>query len=326
MTMRDSQGNQKLETEARPYPVRNPFSLSNFSIARRLPILIGLLLIAIIFGSTWASYLGVKESALEVGRERLLNLTQQLANQSQQSLPIVLGRTFAAANDPAVHAFLRSRSSATRSGARSILQQFSPTQDPNSLQLELWNIDRTLALIEPEDASPQPADLTNEFKQSATDPFRLVGPLRIVNNIVVYAAVAGVKDDAGKIVAYLVRWRRASPTANLRKQLADLLGSQAAVYYGNSQGDVWTDLEKAVPQPPVILGATLEVTHYMRDGNSVMALGRPIGGTPWFLIVEFSDAPLLAQAHRFLRRMLLIDFGLLVLGLVAGSALIRTIS
>ncbi len=324
--MRDSQGNQKLETEARPYPVRNPFSLSNFSIARRLPILIGLLLIAIIFGSTWASYLGVKESALEVGRERLLNLTQQLANQSQQSLPIVLGRTFAAANDPAVHAFLRSPSSATRPGALSILRQFSPTQDPNSLQVELWNTDRTLALIEPENASPEPADLTTEFRQCATDPFKVVGPIRVVNNIVVYTAVAGVKDDTGKVVAYLVRWRRASPTANVRKQLADLLGSQAAVYYGNSQGDVWTDLEKAVPKPPVNLGATFEVTHYTRDGNSVMALGRPIGGTPWFLIVEFPVQPLLAHSNQFLRRMLLIDFGLLVTGLVATIALSRNIT
>ena len=324
--MRDSQGNQKLETEARPYPVRNPFSLFNFSIARRLPILIGLLLIAIIFGPTWASYVGVKESALEVGRERLLNLTQQLANQSQQSLPIVLGRTFAAANDPAVHAFLRSPSSATRPGALSILRQFSPTQDPNSLQVELWNTDRTLALIEPENASPEPADLTTEFRQCATDPFKVVGPIRVVNNIVVYTAVAGVKDDSGKIVAYLVRWRRASPTANVRKQLADLLGSQAAVYYGNSQGDVWTDLEKAVPKPPVNLGATFEVTHYTRDGNSVMALGRPIGGTPWFLIVEFPVQPLLAHSNQFLRRMLLIDFGLLVTGLVATIALSRNIT
>ncbi|HLR04340.1 MAG TPA: PAS domain S-box protein, partial [Pyrinomonadaceae bacterium] len=302
------------------------FSLSNFSIARRLPILIGLLLIAIIFGSTWASYLGVKESALEVGRERLLNLTQQLANQSQQSLPIVLGRTFAAANDPAVHAFLRSPSSATRPGALSILRQFSPTQDPNSLQVELWNTDRTVALIEPENASPEPADLTTEFRQCATDPFKVVGPIRVVNNIVVYTAVAGVKDDTGKVVAYLVRWRRASPTANVRKQLADLLGSQAAVYYGNSQGDVWTDLEKAVPKPPVNLGATLEVTHYPRDGNSVMALGRPIGGTPWFLIVEFPVQPLLAHSNQFLRRMLLIDFGLLVTGLVATIALSRNIT
>ena len=327
MTRHDSQGNQKSEPEARLYlGRRNRFLLSNFSIARRLPILIGLLLIAIIFGSTWASYLGVKESALEVGRGRLLNLTQQLANQSQQSLPIVLGRTFAAANDPVVHAFLLSPSSATRPGALSILRQFSPTQDPNSLQVELWNTDRTLALTEPEDASPEPADLTTEFKQCATDPFKVVGPIRVVNSIVVYTVVAGVKDDTGKIVAYLVRWRRASPTANVRKQLADLLGSQAAVYYGNSQGDVWTDLEKAVPKPTVNLGATLEVTHYTRDGNSVMALGRPIGGTPWFLIVEFPDQPLLAHSNQFLQRMLLIDFGLLVMGLAAGVALSRNIT
>ncbi len=190
MTRHDSQDNQKSDTEGRPRKVRRVrFSLSNFSIARRLPILIGLLLIAIIFASTWASYRGVKDSALEVGRERLLNLTQQLANQSQRSLPIVLGRTFAAANEPAVRAFLRSPSSATRPGALSVLQQFSPTQDPNSLQVELWNSDRTLSLIGPECSSPEVADLTTEFKQCTTDPFRVVGPIRVVNSMVVYPAV-----------------------------------------------------------------------------------------------------------------------------------------
>src|SRR5713101_2240611 len=98
------------------------FSLSVVSIRHRLPLLIGALLLGIIVAATWASYSGVKESALEVGGERLQNLTKQLAMLFQQSNNLMLTKTFTAANDPAVKAFLQSPSAATRSGASSILR------------------------------------------------------------------------------------------------------------------------------------------------------------------------------------------------------------
>src|SRR6266403_2299101 len=233
---------------------RDRFSLSNLPIRHRLPLLIGTLLFGIITLSIFASYRGVRESALEVGRERLRSRTQQLANQTQQSLPIFLNRTFTAAKDPAVRAFLRAPSADTRPAALSILQQFGPIQDPSSAQVELWNATGSLVLAVPDNSSAESTDLSVEFKQSGVDPYKAVGPIRVVKNVLLYTVTAAVKDDQGKVVGYLVRWRLVSPTANARKQLSDLLGSDAALYYGNSQGDVFTDLENAVPLPPVGLG------------------------------------------------------------------------
>jgi PAS domain S-box-containing protein len=327
MNRDSSLGTEKPERRVKfpsPAPVR--YSLSNLPIKQRLPLLIGTLLFVIFAASAVASYREVRESGLEVGRERLLSLTQQLANQSQQSLPILLNRTFTVANDPAIRVFLNTHSSSTQSGAVALMQQFAAGQDPSSLQIELWTASGASALILPEGSSPEPADLTAEFKQSAADPFKALGPIRAFKDTTAYPAVAAVKDDAGNVIGYFVRWRRVSPTPNVRKQLADLLGSQAAVYYGNSQGDVWTDLEKSVPKPPVSLASTLEVTHYIRDGNSVMALGRPINGTPWSVVVEFPDQAFLSQAHHFLRRMLLIGFALLVVGVAGAFALSRSIT
>ena len=57
---------------------RTQWSLSNISLKYRLPLLIGTLLARIIVACNWASYRAVKASALDVGRERLQNLTQQL--------------------------------------------------------------------------------------------------------------------------------------------------------------------------------------------------------------------------------------------------------
>jgi PAS domain S-box-containing protein len=300
-------------------------SLSNLSIKHRLPLLIGALLLATITASTWLSYRGVKDSALEVGRERLQNLTQQLASLSQQSAAILLTKTFTAANEPAIRAFLQSPSSTARTGAVAAVQQFTVAQDPNSLQVELWNTNHSLVLSVPEGASPKPVDLETEFKQCSADPFKAVGPLYIVKGIAIYPALAAVKDEAGKAIGYLVWWRQvgASPEPG---RLRELLGSEATVYFGNSRGDVWTDLVKAEPRPPAGLGSTLAVTHYRHDGNSMMALRRPIVGTPFYVVVEFPDRVFLSQAGHFLRRVIIIDALLLAIGVAGALALSRSIT
>lgn len=301
------------------------FSVSDVSIKHRLPLLIGTLLLGIITASTWASYRGVKASALQVGRERLQNLTQQLANLSQQSTALVLAKTLTAANDPAIRAFLQSPSTLTQPGASVILQQFTVTHDPNSFRVELWDTNHSRVLIVSNGASSEPVDLENEFTQCARDPFKAVGALRIVQDVVIYPALAAVKDVAGKPIGYLVRWRQLSATPDPRG-LRDLVGSEASLYFGNRQGDVWTDLGKAVPKPPLGLDSTLKIVHYMRDGDSVMALGRPIDGTPFFVVVEFPDRIILSAAGHFLRRVMLVDALLLTIGIVGAFMLSRSIT
>ncbi|MBC8031559.1 MAG: PAS domain S-box protein [Pyrinomonadaceae bacterium] len=301
------------------------FSLANLSLKHRLPLLIGSLLLGIIIASTLASYRGVRQSALEVGRERLKNLTQQLATTSHQSTVLMLTKTQTAANNSAIHAFLQSPSPVTRSEAAAILQQFTVTHDPNSLRVELWNSSATIVLIAPDGVSPEMDDLNTEFAQCARDPFRAVGALRLVKEILVYPALAATTDKDGKVLGYLVRWRRLSVTPDPRG-LRDLLGSEATLYFGNIEGDFWTDLVKPVSSPPSGFGSTLEPTNYLRDGNSVMALGRPIRGTPFFVVVEFPDHVLLSGPNKFLGRLLIIDAVLLAFGLLGAFTLSRSIT
>ena len=291
-----------------------------------MPLLIGALLLGVIVAATWASYRGVKESALEVGSQRLQNLTRQLAILFQQSNNFLLTKTFTAANDPAIRAFLQFPSPPTRSGASAILQQLKAApQDQNSLQIELWDANHSLVLTEPDDASPESPDLEAEFKASGVDPFKTSGPMRVVKDVIVTPAVAAVKDNSGKPIAYLVWWRRVS-TSPPPKQLTDLLGSDAALYFGNLRGDLLTNLERIASKPRADLGSTGEVMHYSRDGNRVMALSRPISGTPWFLTIEFPEQPLLAPAHRFLQRILLVDLVLFTIGMAGAFVLSRGIT
>ena len=193
------------------------------------------------------------------------------------------------------------------------------------MQVELWDQSHALVLSEPDGASPHEIDLEKEFTQSAHDPFKAVGALRVLKEMVVSPAVAGVTDSDGKVIGYLVRWRQVSANPEPRR-LRELLGSEAALYFGNRDGDVWTDLVKPVSKPPSDLRSTLGVTHYVRDGHSMMAMGRPIHGTPFFIVVEFPERVLLVGATHFRRRVIVIDAVLLAIGIMGAFALSRSIT
>jgi signal transduction histidine kinase len=192
--------------------------------------------------------------------------------------------------------------------------------------VEIWNADRALMLRLPEGSSAESAELGTEFKQSAVAPFRATGPIRPIKDTIAYPTVAAVQDSAGGLLGYLVRWRKLSDKPESRKQLTELLGNQAILYFGNSQGDIWTDMAKVVPKPPEGLSSTLVVTQYKREGNSVMALGRPIGGTPFFMVVEMPEQAFLTHTGRFLRRVIVVDLILFLIGVTGAFALSRSIT
>src|SRR6266478_4878892 len=93
------------EGRAQASPSR--FLFPSLSIRHRLPLMMAILLSGIIIASTWASYRGVRDSALEVGRERLAHLTEQLVALFQQSSVALTAKTYMVANDPAIHEYLR---------------------------------------------------------------------------------------------------------------------------------------------------------------------------------------------------------------------------
>ncbi len=301
------------------------FSLDNLSIKHRLPLLIGTLLLGSILASTVVSYRGARESVLEVGGERLQGLTRQLALLLQQSSAVMTTKTLATANEPVIRAFLQSPSPTRQSEAAALLKQFTPDEDPNALRVELWDTKNSLLLTVPSGLSAEPADLSAEFKTCSGDPYKVIGPLRLSDNMIKFPLVAAARDESGNPIGYLVRWRRTSLNPP-PKQLMDLLGSEAALYFGNIRGDLLTNLDHVVTNVAPRLGSTSDVMHYSRDGQRVMGLGRHIPGTPWFVLVEFPERQFLAQTHRFLRRILVIDIILFTIGVAGAFALSRSIT
>jgi len=302
------------------------WSLSNISFKYRLPLLIGTLLALIIVACNWASYRAVKASALAVGRERLQNLTLQLSSMLQQSANNISTKTALAANEPAIRAFVKSPTSESRTDVGKVLQQFLAPQDQNSLRVELWSTDRLL-LVLPESQPTPLSDLNAEFRYSAVEPFRTIGNIRRLNDTIGFPAVAAIKGDDGKVAGYLVRWRKVAASADTRQQMTKLLGTNATLYIGDQADDVWTDLASIIPKPPLDVRTHDDIQTYDRDGNTpVIALARPIAGTPWLILIEFPDDVVLKPVNGFMRRMLIIGTFLFVMGVAGAFVLSRKVT
>lgn len=302
------------------------WSLSNISFTYRLPLLIGTLLAAIIIACNWASYRAVKASALDVGRERLQNLTRQLSGLLQQSANIIVTKTATVANDQNIRTFVKSPERASRAEVEKLLQQFTSPQDVNSIRVELWDAQGGRLVTLPASDTTSLGDLSPEFKLSNSEPFRTVGEMRLLKDTVGFPTVAAVKGDDGKVAGYLVRWRKLAASADTRQQMTSLLGTSATLYFGNRGNNVWTDLAGIVAQPAVDMRARDDIATYVRDNTSVLGLARPIAGTPWVILIEFPDEVVLKPVSGFMKRMLVIGLFVFLMGVTGAIVLSRHIT
>src|SRR6185369_11971274 len=301
------------------------WSLSDISLKYRLPILIGTLLAAIILACSWASYRAVKASALDAGRERLQNLTQQLSTTLQQSASNLLTKTATVANEPVMRAFVKSPEPASQADVQNLLHQFTAPQDANAIRVELWNAQGALLLVAPESDTKPLGDLTTDFKQVSAEPFKAVGEIRQLKDAIGFPTVVAIKSEDGKVAGYLVRWRKLAASADTRQQMTRLLGTSATLYLGNQNNETWTDLANIVAKPPVDVRSKEDISTYDRNGE-VIGLARSIAGTPWLLLIEFPDNVVLKPVSGFVTRMVLIGLFLFVMGIAGAFVLSRNIT
>jgi PAS domain S-box-containing protein len=307
---------QKRGSELAKTQAKRGSTVSGLSIRTRLLISTGAVLVTIIAAMIWVGYRQVSVSASDLARERLRNLTQQFASISQQTIAAGLNRSSNVANDAAVRAFVKAPSDQARGAATQVIErQLAFAQDPANVQVELWNADRSLTLIFPENATPVDTDLSADFARCRSEPFRTVGLLREFRGNLVGNLIAAVRNENGKPIGFLVRWRRISIPPG-PAQLRELLGDDTSLYFGNANREGWTDLTKVIPKPQV--AQYTDATEYNRDGRTMMAMARAIDGTPWAIAIEISTHALAGETRAFLRRTTVISVLILFVGMVVA--------
>jgi signal transduction histidine kinase len=303
---------------------------SSASLTRKVPLYIAAGLFVVLTAWLAVSYESLREASMRAGEERLVSVTERLAATYAAPIEQYADRLRTEVNVDAVVDFVRSRGTIDRSGAESAMTELF---DARGLvhRIELFAADGTPLLALP---PGRPGEIAEGHEELAADFTRVavgseratVAELRILDDTVVAPAVVAVLHNE-KAVGYAVIWREMRSGSQGQEQLATLVGANAHLYLGNTSGNLWTDLTRTVPSPPVDVPPTGGSRAYTRpEQGDVIGVMRAIPGSPWSVLVEFSEAEVLAPATRFLQQSALVGLLLLIGATVLASNLSRRIT
>ena len=268
------------------------------SLQQRLPLLICILLLSVLLVFSISSYLTVKKSYLEAGRERLLTLSTQLSGLFGQTFQAFLQTARQAANHEDLRAYLMTGSPEDRLAALQTMQAFK--SDTSNMNATLFDVDKKplLYVIKDNLKEKVPQDLSLLSQKIPDAGF--IGNLYQEGDHLYFPVVHSVKEGKN-VIGYLLRWRKLSTSSQGVQVFSQLLGSGAILYVANQNGSVWTDLVNPITPPKELLNKGNGVFDFNgKNGSSIGAL-QNIQHTPWILTVVFTRADLLAAPNRFLR-------------------------
>jgi signal transduction histidine kinase len=297
---------------------RMPFSIGNLSIRQQLPLLICLLLLVLILLFGTISYLGVRRASMAIGEQRLRTLTEELSSMFQQSGSNLSTATQGFARQEDIVRFFDgvSGSKALEALQKTLADSQTTWADLRDLQGRVLlragkAAGGTLTAGESGRRFVEP-DAAKEVSP-ATHDSNFVGKFYLTGDSMYFPIVAKVSKN-GKPVGYLFRWRPVRATKKALAQLSQLLGARAALYFGNFDGTLWTDLLHPVSNTSPAAKNLHKTLHYDRPDGKVIGYAMPIPGTEWLIMVELSGDLILEAADRFLYWMLGIGAVLLITG------------
>ena len=304
-------------------------AVQGLSIQVKLPLLIGGLLVAVTGIYSWAAYQTVRRSTATAVASRLGTVVDQLAGTLQASRDQLLATARTVADSAAVRAYALEPGDSRRAAAQAALRP-SGAQAQQIAATELWSADRRrLLVVGDADLWSKESAARAVLDSAAGSDSGAVGRLFPVGDSIGYAVAAPVVVRS-RVRGYVVQWHRIAQSADTREQnsrLSRLIGSDAHFFIGNTADDVWTDLARRVPPPPVDVAHPGGVLRYERAGaGPVLAGARFVRRTPWVLLVEFPRDVVLAPARQFLGRLILIGAAILGLGLLAAWGTSRTLT
>lgn len=310
--------------ESSPHSTKS-FSLQHLSIQKRLPLLICILLLCVIIAFSLIAYFGLKRAALQMGKERLANLTVQVGSMFGQAGPTLLTATKTAAAQDPVKKYLSPGFAGPDTAALRILEKLRP--DSTWVLTQLLDARRKPVLQSALPGSHITIDTDSLISDAGMGPDSVkIGKLSLLDSSIYYPVIATVMDQK-QVVGYLVRWRIQKASTKNLNQLSQLLGNNATLYVGNKDGSLWTDMNRAVAPPPIDLKDPDNMFEYTRSQTDpVIATVQPIANTQWLVLVEISRGSILQVANRFLKWIVVMGTVLIAAGIFLAWLTSRTIT
>ena len=321
-----SDGRNTLATVRLGLPSR-PFS--RLSIRVKLPLAAAALILLVGAALSTAAYFAMRRTLLDRASERLATLTAQFKETFRDQMGQSRGRALVTARRPELAAYLNAPAPGLESAALKAMTYEGPQPELNrSVQLRDAT-GRVVLSAGAANGTEQPPSLgegdavalTSVLPALAGSDSGVVGKLRQDGDSLLYPVAARVPGEPG---GFFVNWRRVGSAPTARQQISRILGSEAAFFFGNSDGSLWSDLGRITPPPPVEPSRLNGVLRYSRPGRGeVLAAAAVIPGTPWSFTVEFPISAIYAPARAFLRMLAAIAAGCIALGWLGAWLLSR---
>jgi len=261
----------------------------NWSIERKLPLLVSALLLVVGIALLSVGYGEVRRAARQIADERLTRADSAIANLFQTGQQRT--RLTTLAKDPTLAAFLTSGSRRTRDSSLAAMRRIVTDTSSNSALELLDSTGHALLRTGRFDAA------TTMLSVPAGDSVA-VGPLLRRDTTLYYTAGATVRRN-GRLLGSVQQIARVNLNERTRKALTGLAGGDVAYLLGNTSGDPWTDFESIIPAPPPSVRTSRTPVRYER-AEPKRAAATAIPGTPWSVIAELPGRRILAPARAYL--------------------------
>lgn len=289
-------------------------ALGSLSLRWKIPALIALLILFAVGSFGIISYVTVRGSTLDAALSHQRAAAGQVADLLARSPVEYERRLMQSAAHPSILAIYRDPDAPLSDSAKAILGRLAP--DTSTLiGVELLDRrGRSLLRRGPERVREAPVEWVASPDSAAVSPFFVHG------DHLAYEVSAPVRSG-GRILGQIVQLRIVRSGTTATRTIADLIGSEATLLIGNSDGSLWTDLEKVLqtdvpPQPG----------RYVRQDTRLLGATTGVIGTPWSVAIETPEHAALAPVRSVVWRFSLVAALIVAAGALIGDRLSRGIT
>jgi PAS domain S-box-containing protein len=294
------------------------------SLRVRVPLLICSVVVVVLAVFLGVAFREVEQTLVRSAEARAQIAADQLAGLLTQSAQQRLSEIRRAADTAVVRDVVQHPSDQNRAAAR---ERLALLVVAGQAAAELWDTagHRLLEVTSPSTSGAIASSALSSIPPSTAG----MSAFTASGTVVFYEAVAeiaGTPAIAREPVAPaprigFVRTRRSFATSGTSDAISGLVGRGAVVLLGNQSADVWSDLTKVVPAPPVGLTQAGVRSYRAADGDMRLGAVALIATTPWAVWVEFPYNAVVAPAWTFVGRMLVIGLVFVVLTAIAARIL-----
>ena len=296
------------------------------SISVKLPALFSALLVIAIATFSFVAHQQIKKVLLATAAGRVASATHVLAGLLEDSERRLRAEAEKTAADSAVKRFAANPTPAARSAAQKALAVVA-TAMPQTIGVELRDKQLHRTLWVDGKSADSAAFIRTGAERAIAARNTVVGPLQTDKNNIFYDVVAPVTGTVSRsdTAGYVVVYKRIS-SANGAQVINRLIGSDASMLVGNSDGKVWTNLDRVVHGPTPYRAQKTLLIYNGPDGTRQIGNATKIGRTPWVLWVGLPLSVAMAPANVFLRDMIIAAVLLALIGGIIAWTITRQFS